>query len=87
MTQKHTKEELIYLSKLSEQAERYDEMVSYAKDFAKLRVLLAEALLPSDPVTARVHAVQAQAFLAEHTGFDALRRRTDALLRATSPDR
>ena len=31
-----TKEELIYLSQLAEQAERYDEMVDYATRFAKM---------------------------------------------------
>jgi 14-3-3 protein epsilon len=32
---KHTKEELLYLARLAEQCERYDEMVAYASDFAK----------------------------------------------------
>lgn len=32
---KHTKEELLYLARLAEQCERYDEMVAYATDFAK----------------------------------------------------
>ena len=32
---KHTREELLYLARLAEQCERYDEMVSYASDFAK----------------------------------------------------
>jgi 14-3-3 protein epsilon len=32
---KYSKEELLYLSRLAEQAERYDEMVEYASDFAK----------------------------------------------------
>ncbi|MEM6290382.1 MAG: serine/threonine-protein kinase [Myxococcota bacterium] len=58
-----------------------------AKDFAKLRVLLAESLLPTDPITARVHATQAQTFLDDHAGFDALRRRARVVLDATSPGR
>ena len=32
---KHTREELLYLARLAEQCERYDEMVEYASDFAK----------------------------------------------------
>ena len=35
MTTKHSKEELLYLARLSEQCERYDEMVDYATEFAK----------------------------------------------------
>jgi 14-3-3 protein epsilon len=33
---KHSREELIYLSKLAEQCERYDEMVEYTKQFARI---------------------------------------------------
>lgn len=32
---KPTREELLYLARLAEQCERYDEMVEYASDFAK----------------------------------------------------
>jgi len=35
MTTKHTREELLYLARLAEQCERYDEMVEYASEFAK----------------------------------------------------
>lgn len=35
MATKHTREELLYLARLAEQCERYDEMVEYASDFAK----------------------------------------------------
>jgi len=35
MTTKHTREELLYLAKLAEQCERYDEMGSYTTQFAK----------------------------------------------------
>jgi 14-3-3 protein epsilon len=34
-TKQHTRDELLYLARLAEQCERYDEMVSYASDFAK----------------------------------------------------
>lgn len=33
---KHSRDELIYLSKLAEQCERYDEMVDYTKQFARI---------------------------------------------------
>jgi len=33
---KHSRDELIYLSKLAEQCERYDEMVDYAKQFSRI---------------------------------------------------
>jgi len=36
MSQKHSKEELLYLARLAEQSERYDEMVEYASSFAKM---------------------------------------------------
>ena len=36
MSTKHTREELLYLARLAEQCERYDEMVEYASDFAKV---------------------------------------------------
>lgn len=36
MASKHTREELLYLARLAEQCERYDEMVAYASDFAKV---------------------------------------------------
>lgn len=58
------------------------------KEFAKLRVVLAEVLLHSDPTTAQVHLTAAQAFLTETDGFAGLRTRADALaeqLRARSP--
>jgi len=32
---KHTREELLYLAKLAEQCERYDEMVEYTQKFSK----------------------------------------------------
>jgi 14-3-3 protein epsilon len=35
MTTKHSREELLYLARLAEQCERYDEMVEYASEFAK----------------------------------------------------
>ena len=35
MATKHSKKELLYLARLAEQCERYDEMVAYATDFAK----------------------------------------------------
>lgn len=35
MSQQHTREELVYLAKLAEQCERYDEMGSYSTQFAK----------------------------------------------------
>lgn len=35
MASKHSREELLYLARLAEQCERYDEMVEYASDFAK----------------------------------------------------
>jgi 14-3-3 protein epsilon len=35
MTTKNTREELLYLARLAEQCERYDEMVEYASEFAK----------------------------------------------------
>ncbi len=35
MSSKHTREELLYLARLAEQCERYDEMVEYANEFAK----------------------------------------------------
>lgn len=35
-TTKHTREELLYLARLAEQCERYDEMVEYTSDFAKI---------------------------------------------------
>ena len=34
-TKMHTRDELLYLARLAEQCERYDEMVNYASDFAK----------------------------------------------------
>lgn len=58
------------------------------KEFAKLRVALAEALLHNDPKTAQVHLTAAQEFLAKTDGFNGLRARADALagqLRARSP--
>ena len=33
--QSHTRDELLYLAKLAEQCERYEEMVDYSKQFAK----------------------------------------------------
>lgn len=36
MATKHTREELLYLARLAEQCERYDEMVEYTTDFAKV---------------------------------------------------
>ena len=36
MATKHSREELLYLARLAEQCERYDEMVEYASDFAKV---------------------------------------------------
>ena len=36
MATKHTREELLYLARLAEQCERYDEMVDYASEFAKI---------------------------------------------------
>ena len=36
MATKHSREELLYLARLAEQCERYDEMVEYTSDFAKL---------------------------------------------------
>ena len=33
---KYSREELLYLSRLAEQCERYDEMVEYATEFAKV---------------------------------------------------
>jgi len=35
MSSTHTREELVYLAKLAEQCERYDEMGSYSTQFAK----------------------------------------------------
>ena len=35
MTQKHSREELLYLARLAEQCERFDEMVEYATEFAR----------------------------------------------------
>lgn len=32
---KHTRDELLYLAKLAEQCERYDEMVEYTQSFAQ----------------------------------------------------
>ena len=34
-TTKHNRDELLYLARLAEQCERYDEMVEYASEFAK----------------------------------------------------
>lgn len=36
MATKHTREELLYLARLAEQCERYDEMVEYTTEFAKV---------------------------------------------------
>ena len=36
MASKHTRDELLYLARLAEQCERYDEMVEYTSDFAKI---------------------------------------------------
>ena len=36
MSTKHTREELLYLARLAEQCERYDEMVEYTTEFAKV---------------------------------------------------
>ena len=36
MVTKHSREELLYLARLAEQCERYDEMVECTSDFAKL---------------------------------------------------
>lgn len=58
------------------------------KEFAKLRVSLAEAVLRTDPQAARVHLAAARRFLSQTDGFAGLRTRAEALeaqLRGQSP--
>ncbi len=59
------------------------------KEFAKLRLNLAEALLGSDAETARVHADGARRFLAQQPAgtFEKLRARLQALTEALVTDR